>query len=300
MKESDSSLYRYTLQTLYRYLGIMLCVAIILGILHYFFLDLKEGGVYWFNLDKERNIQTWFSGVIFFLIGFTSIFVYSCEKKYNEQNGYYFRLPILWLGVALVGFFMSLDEITILHENLFWREIRYLTVGFNNSWRYLTQWQVLFAPAILLILCYFIIFFSNRFSISNKVRNNAFIGIGCWMGALFLEGIRHTFKLAGSFWYSLHVLFEEELEMIGGIFLLGTIALYSIIITLDFTSERCNYLKRSKRFLSKRAIVGLILIILGFSAISCTIYLFARRHALKGVPIPSLYRKAMKTMPKKG
>ena len=31
--------------------------------------DVKAGGVYWFDLDKERNLSTWFSGVLFFLFG---------------------------------------------------------------------------------------------------------------------------------------------------------------------------------------------------------------------------------------
>ena len=80
---------------------------------------------------------------------------------------------------------MSLDKITILHENLFWREIRVASVQLGDPWKYVTQWQILFAPAILLVLAYLIVFFTNRFRISPQARRRAFAGIGCWLSALY-------------------------------------------------------------------------------------------------------------------
>ena len=78
----------------------------------------------------------------------------------------HFRRPILWLGVGWAGFLMSLDEITIRHENLLWWDIRHTTDQFGDSWKYMTQWQILFAPAIMLLLSYLVLFFWNRFSAS--------------------------------------------------------------------------------------------------------------------------------------
>jgi hypothetical protein len=234
VNSQDRPLYNSIRHTLYLYLGILLGVVLALGILHWFFADLRVGRVYWFNLDKERNIPTWFSGTLFFLFGCAAMVAYYWEQKRNAEGQPCFRLPLLWIGVGLVGFFMSLDEITILHENLYWREIRQASGKFAGPWKYLTQWQILFAPAIILVLAYLVLFFSNRFSVSRDARHSTFAGIGCWLGALFLEGLRGTFKQAGAEEYTFAVLIEEVLEMVGALFLLASITLYTMDIALDF------------------------------------------------------------------
>ena len=92
-------------------------IVILVGLLHHFYSDVRLEGVYWFNLDKERNIPAWFSGMLFFLFGCSALAAYYWEQRRNSEE-HCFRLPILWLGVVLVGLFMSLDEMTILYENL--------------------------------------------------------------------------------------------------------------------------------------------------------------------------------------
>ena len=205
MTTTNSHTYDSARRTLWLGVGILFALAVVLGVLHLLYSDFRGARVYWFNLDKERNLPTWFSGMLFFLFGCTAMAAYYWEERRNRE-GARFRLPILWLGVAVVGFWMSLDEITILHENLYWREVRHVSAEFSDSWKYVTQWQVLFAPAILVILGYFALFFSNRFGLSFGARWNAFAGIGCWVVALLLEGIRGTFKDGGAQWYFYQVL----------------------------------------------------------------------------------------------
>jgi len=274
------------------YLGILMAVAIILGVLHVFYADVKVGRVSWFNLDKERNIVTWFSGVCFFLIGCAAIVSFYWEQTRNREASA-FRLPVLWLGIGFVGLFMSLDEITILHENLFWRETRQVSAQLGGSMKYVTQWQILFAPAIILILGYFGLFFLNRFGISRGLRRSAFIGIGCWLVALFLEGVRGTFKQIGAQWYDVQVFIEEVMEMMGAIFLLGAIVFYTIDIALDFTAERRQNCARAGRFLTKKAVWVLAGLFLFFATSGSTIYYFAKKQATTGAPVPGLFKKAL-------
>ena len=69
-----------------RYLRILFGVTLALAILHWFFPDLRMGRVYWFNLDKERNIATWFSGSLFFLLGCAAVVTYYWEKNRIQER----------------------------------------------------------------------------------------------------------------------------------------------------------------------------------------------------------------------
>lgn len=288
--------YDSTRRVIWIYLGILLAGACVLGIAHWYFADFKFGGVRWFNLDKERNVPTWFSGTLFFLMGCAAFVAFHWERTRNAE-GAFFRLPVLWLGVGLVGFVMSLDEMTILHENLFWRETRLFSSEFNHAWRYVTQWQILFAPAIVLILGYFVLFFSNRFQISRSARLGAFLGIACWIVALLSEGVRGTFKEASRILYYHEVLIEELLEMMGGICLLAAIVFYTIDIALDFSQERRVRLQIGSRFFTKRSTLALAITIGALLLTGMTIYRFAHDQAKSGDPLPRLYRKALDSAP---
>ena len=255
MRSANESLYNPTRRTVSIYLAILLGIAVILGVLHFFLADLRVEGIRWFNLDKERNIPTWFTGGLPFLFGCSAVVAFYSEQRINSQGKAVFRLPILWLGVGLAGMLMSLDEITILHENIFWRETRQTTTELSDAFVYVTQWQVLFAPAILLMLGYFVVFFSNRFSSSPTARRAAFAAIGFWVIALLLEGVRGTFKELGAGWYSNKVIVEEVFEVVGAILLLASVVFYTIDIALNMTDERHQKLKLASRFLTLRVVV---------------------------------------------
>jgi len=114
------------------------------------------------------------------------------------------------VGVGLLGLALSLDEMTALHENLLWLEVRQVSARLGGAWVYATQWQVLFSPAILLALAYLVLFFANRLGANAGARRCASAGIALWIGALCLEGMRGAFRLSGGEWYDLEVLVEEE------------------------------------------------------------------------------------------
>jgi len=276
------------------YLWILLATLLVFVYLHYFYSHVKIGRVYWFNLDKERNISTWFSGMLFFLFACASFIAFSVETMRNKKDGLRFRLPILWVVVGLVGLYMSLDEITILHENLFWREIRHVTSEFSNPWKYITQWQIVFAPAIVIILGFFALFFTNRFSISSSAKRYSFVGIGCWISALMLEGLRQVFKGWGHDWYAMQVMIEETFEMAGAILILAAIVSYVIDINYKFSSEGQQRLKYSGQFLTKKSLSVLVMLLFVLSAGSTCIYLFAQQQAASGAPIPGLFKRALR------
>jgi len=293
MLNEGSQSYERISKTLTYYFIALSLVIVTLATLHYFYFDVKAGGVYWFNLDKERNISTWFSGMLFFLFGCAAFIAYYVESIRNKQYGNLFRLPILWLGVGFVGLYMSLDEITILHENLYWREIRHVSAEFSDSWKYITQWQIIFAPAIFIVLGYFALFFTNRFLSSRKAKWFAFTGISCWIVALLLEGIRGTFKSLGAEWYLMQALVEEVLEMSGAMFLLAAIVCYILDISLNFTKARQVRLQLAAHFLTKSAAKTILVIFAILLLVCSTIYFFAHRQAESGDPVPRLFKRAL-------
>lgn len=291
--KSSNPKYYSSLNTVRNFIIILVFVSALLAVLHYYLADLKFGGVYWFNLDKERNLPTWFSGMLFFLVGCVALGAFYWEKKNNEIHNLLFRIPQLWLGVALIGFAMSLDEMTILHENLFWKDIRQVSSNLHGSMIYVTQWQVLYAPVIVFTFGYFAVFFTNRFGASRRAIVSAFAGITVWMIALLLEGTRQTFKNAGSELYSLQTLVEEFFEMFGAILLLYSIINYTIDIAFDLNDSRKENLSRATKLLSKKGVfaLGIILIVLTLSG--TIIYNFAEEQFVQDAPIPKLFQKVL-------
>lgn len=273
---------------------ILLGIVLVMGLLHFFFGDLSVGGIKWFNLDKERNLPTWFSGALFLLFGCAAFVAFYQEMKINAvEKAPLFRLPWLWLFTGFAGIGMSLDEITVLHENLFWREVREATLESNSAWVYATQWQILFAPVIVLIFGYFIVFFYNRYISSQLSYKAAFAGIGCWLLALLPEGLRETFKQMGAGWYSAEVVFEESMEMAGAVLLMASIVFYTMDIALDLTEERRKRLQSASKFLTRRAVLLLTSAIIGFAIIGAVIYMFANMMAKSGAEKPDLQKRVI-------
>lgn len=270
----------------------LLGIVLVMGILHFFFGDMSAGGIKWFNLDKERNLPAWFSGVLFLLFGCAAFVAFCQEMKINaNEKEQLFRLPWLWLFTGFAGVGMSIDEITVLHENLFWREVREATLESNSAWVYATQWQILFAPVIILIFGYFIVFFYNRYISSQLSYKAAFAGIGCWLLALLPEGLRESFKQMGAGWYSAEVVFEESMEMAGAVLLMASIVFYTMDIALDLTGERRKRLQSASKFLTRRVVLLLTSAIIGFAIIGVVIYMFADMMAKSGAEKPDLQKR---------
>lgn len=264
-------------------------LALGLGVLHLRYADLRSGGVYWFNLDKEKNLPTWFSGLLFFLVGCMAFVAHYWERRRNEEHGPCFRLPGLWVVVGAVGLLLSLDEVTVLHENLFWRAIRLTTERLGRGWVYVTQWELVFAPVIVVTFGLLVVLFVNRFRMSRPSAQNAGVGLGCWLGGLCLEGTRGIFDLAGSSWYSGEVLVEEELEMFGALLLATAVAWYVLHLAADFTPADCRRLGAGSPLLTRRSLVFLGLLALALSVCIALVAWFAWRQAQLGAPLPRLF-----------
>lgn len=271
----------------------LVAIAILLGVLHLLFSDVKVGGVSWFHLDKERNLPTWYSGALFFSFGIAALVSFYWEVRQNRDEGMAFRLPGLWLCVAALGLLASLDETTILHENLFWREVRQVSDSQGEAWRHLTQWQVVFAPLLLVAFGYLTILFSQRFWASRAAARASLAGVTCWLTALLLEGLRGFFKLEGPGWYQIELVAEEELEMFGAILLAASIASYAIDISLGLHGELRERLARRPALLGRRGLLTVAILVGVSLLLGGLVYQVALHQAATDAPVAKLFRKAL-------
>ncbi|RMH56523.1 MAG: hypothetical protein D6679_09085 [Candidatus Hydrogenedentota bacterium] len=253
---------------------------------HLFFSDWKAGGVYWFDLDKERNIPTWVSGIVFLFFGLTAVRAAWVEEE-QKKAGRIFRWTPLWYLVALVGFAMSLDEMTILHENLFWRDVREVTGSAGGAWVYLTQWQILFAPVFLGCALFLGLFFADRGRVSRSAVRYALLG-GVAFGVAFgTEALREFFKFLGEGVYDFSVVGEESLELAGGALLAASVLEYASAV------ERISgdsVLDAERSFFTRRAVKVVAGVILAAIFLSIVSFATGRYLASRKAELPRLQR----------
>ncbi|MEK8023495.1 MAG: hypothetical protein AAB229_06750 [Candidatus Hydrogenedentota bacterium] len=291
-----------------RFITGLVLATIAFGILHLAASDVKAGGVYWFNLDKERNIPTWFSGGLFALFGFFALLIFHVEDGINRRarasetpdTKACFAMPELWLAVALVGFAMSLDEITVLHENLLWREVRTTTRAMGGFWVYMTQWQILYAPAIISVFAFFTVFFTMRLPLSPGAAVRAFCGLSFWGGSIFVEGIRELFLGSGRFAYLLSVAVEETAEMMGAVLLCAALLRYIADVSGGDAVRLAEESRTRVRFLSPVVLKRLGALAVALAVGATIMVLVARTRSSDGEKLPAMQERIEKEMESEG
>ncbi|KHO46594.1 MAG: Membrane protein [archaeon GW2011_AR3] len=149
----------------------------------------------YFNFDTESNFPAWLSGTLLAAAGILAIIIASAskEKKHNKH---------FMLVLALGFLYLSLDEITQLHEILSW----------YSPWK----WYVVMAP-IIIIWIILILFLAIKSLIKTEILWIIFTGIGILgIGSMGLEFISVNFiGNHNSLVYTAEVLLEETFEMFG-------------------------------------------------------------------------------------
>ena len=159
----------------------------------------------------------------------------------------------------------------------------------REAWRYVTQWQLLFAPAILIAVGYFVLFFHSRFAHDRATRRLAFGAIACWIVALLLEALRLTFRHAGANYYDWEVVVEELCEIVGGILLFAAVARYA---TGDGVNQIAGSDPRTTLRFSPGAVRALAVavgVLVGGAVLNG---LFVQRLARLDAPTPRLIERA--------
>jgi len=154
-------------------------------------------------LDTERNVPTYYSSMMLFVI--SGLLAIIAKLKKNENDSFY----IYWIILALIFLFFSVDEIAGIHEML----NRPMRKWLNPQGFFSFAWVLVGIPFVLIFALSYLKFF---FNLSKKYKwLFAFSAIGYVLGALGFEliGAKYTSIFGWDPQYDIVSTIEETLEM---------------------------------------------------------------------------------------
>lgn len=156
-----------------------------------------------FNLNLEANVPSWYSAFLMIIISGLSFFI--AKIKTSSEKKYFLFLSIIFL-------FMSLDEISSIHEIMNKPVRNLLNLGSVFYW----AWIV---PGLIFLII-FGLTFRQFFKLIGKRFSKLFVSSGVIyiMGVIGFEmlgGWLYSNKLGNSYYYIFEVVVEESLEMVG-------------------------------------------------------------------------------------
>ncbi len=206
------------------YFILLLLSANIIGIIIrlYFNHDYVHGLIPLFNFDAEKNIPTLYSS---FTIIICSILLLVIALTHKKRGSPYF----LWIGLAVIFLFLSIDEIASIHERL----TDPVRETLNASGLLYFAWVIPYGIALVLFIAFYLKFL---FALPKKIMILFIIS-----GSLFVSGAIGFELLGGRYSelygrdnlvYSVFYTCEELLEMLGIAAFIYTLLSY---ITSQFT-----------------------------------------------------------------
>lgn len=181
-----------------------------------------------FNLDREGNIPTYFSGILLLLSSVLLFVIYRTKRKIGSP---FYRY---WFGLSMIFAYMSIDEVASLHERAI-GTLRYM-LGADGIFYF--AWVI---PAAVGLLLLGIVY--ARFLWHLQVRWKGLFAIAATLyvgGALGVELVGGWYASnygTESFIYALITTVEETLEMGGAAFFI-----YALFDHLSSLVERVNIL----------------------------------------------------------
>jgi uncharacterized BrkB/YihY/UPF0761 family membrane protein len=187
---------------------ILLVLASIVGLVSKYYLDLPNifGLFQLFNLDREKNIPTYFSSVLLLLAASLLYFIAIANKKQGEHDYLY------WIGLAAVFVFLSIDEFTVLHERL----ITPIKTRLNTSGLLHFAWVI---PGGGFVVIMMLIYRRFTLNLPKRIKRMTIIA-----GLIYVAGAIGV-EMIGGYYRELHeqrdityefiTTCEESMEMIG-------------------------------------------------------------------------------------
>lgn len=159
-----------------------------------------------FNLDLEANIPTYFSSLLLLI---SSCLLYSIAAALKSRGDKY---TTHWFCMAIIFLFLSIDEVSSLHEML----IAPLNRGYDLSGFLYFSWVIVGFVAVIVMAIFYLRFL---LALPNNTKINFIIAAGVYLGgALGIEMVGGYYSSnydTPSFVYQLITTLEETMEMVG-------------------------------------------------------------------------------------
>lgn len=182
-----------------RYLGI----ADIRGPWHEFLIDQLMQNFY---MDAEGNFTTYFNALLLFISSVLLFLIASWKKNIADK----FRLH--WFGLAFLFFFLSIDEMTVIHESLI-KPMRAI-VGAEGIFYF--AWVI---PGMIAVALFGILYFIFFWNLDKKFKLLFLISLGVYIGGVIggemLSGYYASALGLKNLRYATITSLEESIELIG-------------------------------------------------------------------------------------
>ncbi len=182
-----------------RYFG----VADIRGAWHEFLIDQLMQNLY---MDAEGNIPTFTNALLLFVS--SQILLLISLWKFSAKDKFRFH----WIGLSLIFLFLSIDEATVLHEQLI-KPMRAI-VGADSFFYF--AWVIPGAIAVGLFGLVYLLFFLH---LDKKFKFLFFISLGIYIGGVIggemLSGYYAASLGQKNITYATVASIEESIELIG-------------------------------------------------------------------------------------
>lgn len=158
-----------------------------------------------FDLDREYNVPTFFSGILLIAIGLTAWNLRLGAKHLSHK--------IFWIGFALFFAYWAIDEVLVLHERLAEPIREMLQIGYDSLFYH--AWVLVALGLISLLGIFILIYYRFKMPPLTKKQGNLLIVIFIFMSGIVGLEILGT-KIYGSpELYRFGIVAIEELFEIG-------------------------------------------------------------------------------------
>lgn len=159
-----------------------------------------------FYLDAEGNIPTYTNALLLFIPSVLLFFIGLWKLQIKDK----FRFQ--WLALSLIFLFLSIDEMTVLHESL----IKPMRAIYGAEGFFYFAWII---PGIVAVALFGVLFFMFFLHLENNFKILFALALGVYIGGVIggemISGYYASLLGLKNYTYAVVTSFEESIEMIG-------------------------------------------------------------------------------------
>lgn len=189
------------------------CAAVVA--VHVFGVNPKNGIVLTFDLDKEQNVPTYISGMFLLMNAVLAGLIARVERLRGSSEARY------WVGIACAFFYMSMDEVAVLHEHL----VRPIKAAIDLPSYLHFAWVV---PYALLVMVFVAVYCRFWWHLPSGTRWRLAAAATVFLsGAVGMEMVSGHFADAWgtthTFGYAMMTTVEESLELVAHVLFISAL-----------------------------------------------------------------------------